>query len=51
MKQREQKFDDSDFKSEMDEGVEFLTTMLAQSGDPSEVAVGPERNVSVWLFG
>ena len=38
MKQREQKFDDSDFKAEMDEGVEFITTMLAQSGDPSEVA-------------
>lgn len=38
MKQREQKFDDSDFKAEMDQGVEFLTTMLAQSGDPGEVA-------------
>lgn len=38
MKQREQKFDDSDFKAEMDEGVEFLTTMLAQSGDPKDVA-------------
>ena len=50
MKQREKKFDDSDIKAEMDEGVEFLATMLAQSGDPSEVAVGPERNVSVWLF-
>ena len=38
MKQREQQYDNSDFKAEMDEGVEFLTTMLAQSGDPSEVA-------------
>ena len=38
MKQREQQYDNSDFKAEMDEGVEFLTTMLARSGDPSEVA-------------
>ena len=38
MKQREQKLDDSNFKAEMDKGVEWLTTTLAQSGDPNEVA-------------
>ena len=38
MKQREQKLDDSDFKADMDENVEWLTTTLAQSGDPNEVA-------------
>lgn len=38
MKQREQKLDESKFKTEMDEGVKWLTTTLAQSGDPNEVA-------------
>ena len=38
MNQREQKLDGSEFKSDMDESVEFLTTTLAQSGDPNEVA-------------
>lgn len=38
MKQREQKLDGSEFKSEMDQNVEWLTTTLAQSGDPNEVA-------------
>jgi len=38
MKQREQKLNGSEFKAEMDENVEWLTTTLAQSGDPNEVA-------------
>ncbi len=38
MKQREQKLDGSEFKAEMDQSVEWLTTTLAQSGDPNEVA-------------
>ncbi len=38
MNQREQKLDGSEFKADMDESVEFLTTTLAQSGDPNEVA-------------
>jgi NAD(P)-dependent dehydrogenase (short-subunit alcohol dehydrogenase family) len=38
MKQREQNLDGSEFKAEMDENVEWLTTNLAQSGDPNEVA-------------
>ncbi|MDX2415959.1 MAG: SDR family oxidoreductase [Xanthomonadales bacterium] len=38
MEQREQKLDGSEFKTDMDESVEFLTTTLAQSGDPNEVA-------------
>ena len=38
MKQREQNLDGSEFKADMDENVEWLTTTLAQSGDPSEVA-------------
>jgi len=38
MKQRKQKLDDSEFKAEMDQNVEWLTTTLAQSGDPNEVA-------------
>lgn len=38
MTQREQKLDGSEFKADMDESVEFLTTTLAQSGDPNEVA-------------
>jgi len=38
MKQREQKLDHSEFKVEMDDNVEWLTTTLAQSGDPNEVA-------------
>jgi NAD(P)-dependent dehydrogenase (short-subunit alcohol dehydrogenase family) len=38
MKQREQDLDGSEFKADMDENVEWLTTNLAQSGDPNEVA-------------
>jgi len=38
MKQREQSLDGSEFKADMDENVEWLTTTLAQSGDPNEVA-------------
>ncbi len=38
MEQREQKLEGSEFKAEMDENVEWLTTTLAQSGDPNEVA-------------
>lgn len=38
MQQREQKLDGSEFKDEMDENVKWLTTTLAQSGDPNEVA-------------
>ena len=38
MKQREQNLDGSEFKADMDENVEWLTTTLAQSGDPNEVA-------------
>jgi len=38
MKQREQSLDGSEFKAEMEEGVDWLTTTLAQSGDPNEVA-------------
>ena len=38
MNQREQKLDGSEFKADMDESVEFLTTTSAQSGDPNEVA-------------
>lgn len=38
MKQREQNLDGSEFKTDMDENVDWLTTTLAQSGDPNEVA-------------
>jgi len=38
MKQREQSLEGSEFKADMDENVEWLTTALAQSGDPTEVS-------------
>jgi len=38
MKQREQNLEGSEFKADMDENVEWLTTALAQSGDPIEVS-------------
>ena len=38
MKQREQNLEGSEFKADMDENVDWLTTTLAQSGDPNEVA-------------
>jgi NAD(P)-dependent dehydrogenase (short-subunit alcohol dehydrogenase family) len=38
MKQREQTLDGSEFRDDMNENVEWLTTTLAQSGDPNDVA-------------
>lgn len=38
MKQRNQSSENSQFKAEMDESVEWVTTYIAQAGDPSEVA-------------
>lgn len=38
MEQRDQNLDGSEFKAEMEENVDWLTTTLAQSGDPNEVA-------------
>jgi len=38
MKQRNQTTENSQFRAEMDESVEWVTTHISQSGDPSEVA-------------
>jgi len=38
MKQRDQSNDGSQFQAEMDESMEWVTTTLANSGDPNEVA-------------
>ena len=38
MKQRDQTTDGSQFQTDMDESMEWVTTTLANSGDPSEVA-------------
>ncbi len=38
MEQRDQNLEGSEFKAEMEENVDWLTTTLAQSGDPNEVA-------------
>jgi NAD(P)-dependent dehydrogenase (short-subunit alcohol dehydrogenase family) len=38
MKQRDQTNEGSQFKAEMDESVEWVTTYISKSGDPNEVA-------------